>query len=177
MSRVNVYVNVRSEARETSVSIGGRAKNNWTKAWFNTATKGPDVPLSVTAEVLGEKTRKTDERMAYFTIELPPAADSQHFNVEITENGSGMKALARFGAALVTLKDLMAVSDPDPQIADNGQRLIDQAEEILESLVLKMDDVPENVTIMGKNLRHLLACATLVEMMLKEQEERKPGEN
>lgn len=207
MSRTRTYADIRSDGRDTSVSIGGRGRNDWITAWFNADTASGEADATFKVESSGERRyndlapRKTCQHcghvwaqpnwasanekcpdcgrtrqgacnvQAHFTLTLP--ANNPDVTIKIQESGAEMKKLAAWGASLVSLKGMMQLADPDPSVIKNGEYLLEQAAEILESLKLTMDEVPANVIIMGHNLRHLLACERMVAAMLEEQEKRK----
>ena len=109
MGHVNAFIEAGNDHRR--VSIGGRGgSNNKVWAWLNTAHKGGETDMRISAEVMGlgltsqERRRKEpgDQRRAYFQVELPEPSD--HIKVEIVQHDHALRVLAGAGAVLCGVK-------------------------------------------------------------------------
>ena len=121
--------------------------------------------MQVKAEVMGAKTRRTNDRESYFTVELPEP--SPYVHVTIGAAGHSLASLAAFGAMLVGVQGVNQMAAGE---VEKGRYTLKKAREIIKELEVKVNDLPDVTLPGGVTLKHALACVAFVRRITEGQE-------
>lgn len=154
---------------------GGRPRKTCTACGHKFA--GPEWEVRECPQCHAER-QGIDTRRTVFSVELPEAKwKKDACEVRLAAHGESLRGLLQIGALLCTMKGVdEIVTGKNPK---HGKACLDFSKETAKFLADSMQDVPENVTLLGGvSLRYALACVELVEAMeeskVKQQEQQEP---